>query len=71
MHIHHNMNGRKIITLKSLDYWGFSLLHSFRFEAEKLTKEETEVFEPHTKEQMLTKPCQVEVIQLNDPCRFL
>jgi len=53
-----------------LTYWVFAFVHGFRFEAKKLRPEETECFEPHVKEQMLTRPCQVEVMQFDAPYRL-
>jgi len=54
--------------LRSTD-WVFAFVHGFRYEASKLKPEETQCFEPCVKEQMLTKPCQVEVMELANPHR--
>lgn len=50
--------------------WVFAFVHGFRYEAEKLTQDEAKCLEPYIEEQMLTKPCQVEVIQFNKPYRL-
>lgn len=50
--------------------WVFAFVHGFRYESSKLKPEELKCFEPYVKEQMLTKPCQVEVIQFSKPYRL-
>jgi len=44
----------------------FAFVHGFRFEANKLKPEKIEYFVPHVKEQMLVKPCQIELIKLSN-----
>ena len=53
-----------------LSDWVFSFVHAFRYESGKLKLYETECFEPYVKEQMLTGPCQAEVIQFVRPYRL-
>lgn len=50
-----------------LSDWVFAFVHQFRYDAGKLAPWETKCFEPYVKEQMLTKPCQVEVMQFSKP----
>lgn len=50
--------------------WVFAFVQGFRYESSKLTPEETGYFEPYVKEQMLTTPCQAEVIRFCKPYRL-
>jgi hypothetical protein len=57
----------------SLDNWTFAFIHGFRYESNKVDEEEKAVFKPFIREQTLTRPCQSEVLQFNNPhcCVFL
>jgi hypothetical protein len=59
------------LSAMKLAYWVFAFVHGYRYEASKLKTEETEFFELYVKEQMLARPCQVEVIQFSKPCRVV
>lgn len=58
-----------------LKEWVQEFVHAFRAEMEKLCEkygnEVLRWLSPYVKEQMLAKPCQVEVIQFDEPYRFL
>lgn len=51
--------------------WGFAFAHGYRYEASKLEPEMITQFEPFVKENMLSKPCQCEVIKLSKPFRVV
>jgi hypothetical protein len=51
--------------------WVFAFVHGFRYEASKLKPEETKCFEPHVREQMLTKPIQAEALEFSKPNRIV
>jgi hypothetical protein len=57
----------KVTSRMSLPYWAFSFVYGCRFEASKLRKEDMEFFEPYTKENMLGRPCTVEILQFSNP----
>ena len=49
--------------------WVFFFVHAFRNESSKSSPREKRYLEPLVREQTLAKPCQVEVIQFNEPLR--
>jgi hypothetical protein len=50
--------------------WIFRFVQGFRYEANKLDPHERNYLEPYVKEQMLNKPCQIEILQLRRPYRL-
>jgi len=51
--------------------WIFAFTHGFRYESNKVQKEELEFLEPYVKEQTLPRPCQIEAIQFSRPYRLV
>ena len=47
--------------------WVFAFVKKFRCEASKLKPHEKEWLKPYVKEQILPKPCQVEVLKFSNP----
>jgi hypothetical protein len=54
-----------------LDDWVFAFIHGYRYEVNKLKTGEIGCFEPYVRENTLTKPCQVEVVEFNKPYRVV
>jgi len=51
--------------------WIKEFVTSYREEAFKLSAEEIEAFGEYSKEQLLSRPCQVEAVQFNSPYRLV
>ena len=51
--------------------WGFRFTQEYRYESSTLEAEEKECFEPFVEENLLSKPCQVEIIRFSRPFRFV
>lgn len=51
--------------------WVFRFTQEYRYESCKLKAEEKECFEPYVEENLLSKPCQVEVLRFSRPFRVV
>jgi len=51
--------------------WINEFVTSYREEAFRLSDEEIEAFGEYSKEQLLSRPCQIEVVQFNRPYRLV
>jgi hypothetical protein len=51
--------------------WIKEFVASYREETFRLSDEEIEAFDEYAKEQLLRRPCQIEIVQLNNPYRLI
>jgi hypothetical protein len=64
-------NKAELSTAMNLKLWIFFFIHGLRYEAERTPQNEIVFLGKFSKEQTLSKPCQVEAIVFNDPYRFV